>query len=316
MPALSFRFRAGALALLGALAAAPAPAAPPAEVHLLGTVHSRHERLDAYGFEDLRSIVEDIAPDVLLLELTPEELATRTPSVGKQEYPRVLFPLMDAGDYVVEVWEPGGALFEDITGAAARGRERLARERPDAAAALDAYDRALRTLMETAVWAGPADLHAGISDALHAAHARVRGALAPEERAAQARWNAYMLERIAETARAHPGARILVMVGATHHHAIAPAVRALDGVEAIDMVARLCDWARRRGRPGGSACSAPEPAAPPPARAHQSARLAPTRNRNPANTRFSAAPLIAWARRVPNGAASTDAIATPIAAGR
>lgn len=35
-----------------------------------------------------------------------------------------------------------------------------------------------------------------------------------------------------------------------------------------------------------------------------------------AKTRFSAVPPIAWANRVPHGAASTDAIATPIAAGR
>lgn len=53
------------------------------------------------------------------------------------------------------------------------------------------------------------------------------------------------------------------------------------------------------------------PASPP-----HSSTLIPTSTMNTANTRLSAPPLIACARRVPSGAASTEASAIPIAAGR
>src|SRR5690606_27508351 len=47
-----------------------------------------------------------------------------------------------------------------------------------------------------------------------------------------------------------------------------------------------------------------------------SATLTPTSSRNSANTLRKAWPLIACASRVPSGAASTEAMATPRAAGR
>src|SRR5690606_3268061 len=59
---------------------------------------------------------------------------------------------------------------------------------------------------------------------------------------------------------------------------------------------------------GGGRISSPRP---------QRARmLIPTSTMNSANTRLSAVPLMACARRVPSGAASTEASAIPIAAGR
>ena len=47
----------------------------------------------------------------------------------------------------------------------------------------------------------------------------------------------------------------------------------------------------------------------------QTTMLIPTSTMNTANTLRSAGPLMAWAIRVPSGAASTDPIAIPSAAG-
>lgn len=52
-------------------AQAPAGAAPPAEVMVLSTLHRLHERVPGYGYEELRRVVEELAPDVLA-ERTPE----------------------------------------------------------------------------------------------------------------------------------------------------------------------------------------------------------------------------------------------------
>ncbi len=59
---------------------------------------------------------------------------------------------------------------------------------------------------------------------------------------------------------------------------------------------------------GGGRISLPRP--------HRARTLIPTSTMNTANTRLSAVPLMACARRVPSGAASTEASAIPIAAGR
>lgn len=61
---------------------------------------------------------------------------------------------------------------------------------------------------------------------------------------------------------------------------------------------------------------APTFRASPVSAAHHSAMAIPTRSMKAANTRLSARPLIACARRAPSGAVRIEAAATPIAAGR
>ena len=45
-----------------------------AEVYVLGTLYKRHESVPIYSLEVLRKIVEQIRPDVLVLDCTPSEV--------------------------------------------------------------------------------------------------------------------------------------------------------------------------------------------------------------------------------------------------
>src|SRR5689334_20822180 len=65
------------------------------EVIVLSTLHQFHEQSKFYSFAALSQLIEKLRPDVLAVELTPADLASRKEQKVKQEYRRSVFPLAD-----------------------------------------------------------------------------------------------------------------------------------------------------------------------------------------------------------------------------
>src|SRR5689334_1026619 len=65
------------------------------EVIVLSTLHQFHEQSKYYSFAMLSELIEKLRPDVLAVELTPADLASRREQKVKQEYQRSVFPLAE-----------------------------------------------------------------------------------------------------------------------------------------------------------------------------------------------------------------------------
>src|SRR5690242_10980705 len=76
------------------------------EVIVLSTLHQFHEHSKYYSFAILSELIEKLRPDVLAVELTPADLASRREQKVKQEYQRSVFPLADKHGYALVPLEP------------------------------------------------------------------------------------------------------------------------------------------------------------------------------------------------------------------
>ena len=84
------------VAAMLSLVASPTAAAT-TEVFILGALHGLHEQEESFDYAKLGQVIEAIKPDVILLEVTPEELAGRLETKGRPEYPKVIWPMLAAG---------------------------------------------------------------------------------------------------------------------------------------------------------------------------------------------------------------------------
>jgi len=205
LPLLALALAAG---FTGQLHAATAPANG---VYLVGALQRLHATEPSFSFDDLRRIIEAARPDVLVLEVRPDELAEHKETQGRPEYSAVVWPYLAAHPTTAVPMEPGGQVFEAMTGAAGRRFEAFGREKPDAQAYMTRLGRALSTALQDH-WRHPADAHDAVTiDLVRAqglAQAQLGGAAFETS---QAEWDGYMVERTREAIAAHPGKRILVL---------------------------------------------------------------------------------------------------------
>jgi hypothetical protein len=205
LPALALAFAAG---FTGQLHAATAP---PDGVYVVGAIQRLHASEPSFSFDHLRRIIEAVRPQVLVLEVRPDELAERNETQGRPEYPAVVWPYLAAHPTTALPMEPGDKVFEAMAGAAGRRFEAFATTKPEAAAYMSRLGRALSTVLQDH-WRHPADAHDPVTrDLVHAqglAQAQLGG---PEFETSQAEWDGYMVDRTREAIAAHPGKRILVL---------------------------------------------------------------------------------------------------------
>jgi hypothetical protein len=188
----------------------------PAEVVVLSTLHQLHAQTKGYSFEDLAAVIEQLRPDILAVELTPTDLASRRDQSNKQEYPRSVFPLLDKHDYRVVALEPGEPKYSDIVQMFRRGQTELREQSPEKAELFNVY---VSTLFEylSEYWESPATVNSQVSNMIFESKHRFQNEVfGPTESAAWEAWNQHFLEQIVEAAESSPGMRIVVLVGAEH----------------------------------------------------------------------------------------------------
>lgn len=226
------------LASAGALRARD-DARRPAEVVVLSTLHQMHADVPGYSFERLGEVIRQLHPDVLCLEVRADRLAARAPETTKQEYPKVIYPLLASGDYVALALEPPEPEYGAIVRPYARAQAAFQASGATAVAALDAYSDATYAALKTH-WRDAATVNdATTDDMLRAKHAFQQAAIGDAEREGWERWNRYFLGVIEQAAAAHPGQRIVVTVGVEHaywlreHLVGVPGIRPRDTAELL-----------------------------------------------------------------------------------
>lgn len=215
------------------------------EVIVLSSLHQYQPRVRNYGYADLSKIVELLAPDVLALELSAEDIAERRPQRAKQEYPQSIFPLLDRRPFITVPLEPSGQLRSELGSRLMRSEQAFAVETPERAKAFDIYTEQLFLFLFDR-WRSACDVNSTQTDALLAAKHRLQDAIAPPEQAeAWEEWNQHFLRQIRQTVSSYPGKRIVVIAGVEHgywlrgHLSTQPNVKLLDTAEQLQ--ASVCN---------------------------------------------------------------------------
>jgi hypothetical protein len=197
------------------------------EVIVLSTLHHLHAEVSRYGFADLGRIVKCIAPTVLAVELTPSDLASRSESHGKPEYPKAIYPLLDQYPLHLIALEPTEPLRCEILRLAEEEGTRLIAQEPNPLAAFGAFMASVVKFLCSS-WASAEAVNAPATDALFEAKHAYQDVLLPGHAQAWKRWNEYFLEQITDAALRYPSERMLVLVGAEHGYWLRARL-ALDG---------------------------------------------------------------------------------------
>lgn len=187
-----------------------------AEIVVLSTLHQLHAETTGYSFETLVDIIEMLQPDVLAVELTPADLASRREQSTKQEYQRSVFPLLDKNNYAVVALEPAPPLYDELVGMFRQSQQEIAERNPEQLALFDVY---VTTLFEYLgeYWDSPAAVNSRASDMLFETKHRFQNEVfGPVEATVWERWNEHFLQQILAAAALNPGKRIVVLVGAEH----------------------------------------------------------------------------------------------------
>ncbi|HEY0659823.1 MAG TPA: hypothetical protein VGD21_00650 [Lysobacter sp.] len=230
----------GSLLPLHAIAAKPAtgPAAQ-VEVFVIGTLYRRHEQVPAYGTDVLRKMIVAVEPDVLVLDVTPEELANKKVHASKIEYPQVIFPLAESGRYAVYAAEPAKPMFDEITQGIGKAMKELAEKKPEVDQALKAQSDATYTALKLH-WTSPAKAHDAVTATATSSKIRLRGALVgPVMESGDARWDQHTADVALRAAQEHPGKRILVLTGIENRPFVSANLARAGSVKMIDMEAWL-----------------------------------------------------------------------------
>jgi hypothetical protein len=236
--------RRAALALLAASPlVARAQGSAAGDVFVISTLYSRHRAVPAYDLAVLRRVIEALKPAVLVLDVTPQELRSRKVWAGKVEYTEVIFPYLDAAGLRAHGSEPDEPLFKELTGAAGQAYKAFGARNPAGAKALEDLKHAAYRAMASG-WASAADVNSEATDRLVAALREMEeGLVGPEAARVQAAWDRHHAERLREVCRAHPGQRVLMLVGIESRYRVLAELREAGEVRPVDSEA----WLRRAG---------------------------------------------------------------------
>lgn len=188
-------------------------------VAVLGTLAEFHEEPIPYDLAALVQLVTDLRPDLLCLDLTPEQWQRRDFAGLPPEYREALLPLADQTDIVVVPIGDETTLDE----AEARGwRGKV----------VDWLRKSLAALQSTA--SGPDAINHGIrhelANLLYHGIAELTGREVFRQRDEHV---SHLTRKVLEVARRDPGTRVLVVVNVQFCHRIRPELGKHPGVEVV-----------------------------------------------------------------------------------
>jgi hypothetical protein len=211
----------------------------PAEVVVLCTLHQMHEEVSSYSYAALSDAIVRLQPTVLMVELTPSDLAGRAEQKNKREYQNSVYPLLQQHKWTAVAMEPEGPQRAELLGRVREAEERLAREAPQKLEAFQFYVESLFSYLQPR-WRSPADANAPWTDDQFAVkHAFQNKLFGPKEEEGWEGWNHYFLDRITVTAKVNPGSRVVVLVGVEHCYWLRAHLRNAPGTTLLDTASLL-----------------------------------------------------------------------------
>ena len=182
------------------------------EVFIVGTLYKRHETVAVYDLQTLRRIILSIKPDVIVLDVTPDELRLEKVHASKIEYPNVIFPLIKSENYRAYAAEPAEPLFGEIVQSVSRGFQAFEKENPDGSTAMKQYTVSLFETLKFA-WKTPADVNGALTDKVLSGKESLRENFVAEYKNGQGRWNQHTTDAVVRAVKENPKKRVLVLLG-------------------------------------------------------------------------------------------------------
>ena len=188
-------------------------------VAVLGTLTEFHPEPLPYNLKALVKLVTRLQPDLLCLDITPDQWQRRDFADLPSEYREGLLPLAQQTDIVVvpigeaqPLEEPTATGWRGrIIALLRRGLIWLQHTSPDPAAINQGWrHHVANELYDTIAWLGGQDVR-------HLWHAHT----------------AYLTQRILDTARRDPGCRLLVVVNVRYCHHIRPALKKYPEIDTV-----------------------------------------------------------------------------------
>lgn len=204
------------------------------EVFVVGTLYKRHETVAVYDLQTLRRIILAIKPDVLVLDVTPDELRLEKVHASKIEYPNVIFPLVKSENYRAYAAEPAEPLFSEIVHSVSRGFQIFEKENSDGAAAMKLFTASLFETLKLS-WKTPADVNSALTDKALSAKEALRDNFVAEYKNGQRRWNQHTTDAILRAVKENPKKRVLVLLGIENCYWVRNAIRSNPKVNLIDL---------------------------------------------------------------------------------
>ncbi|HEY8917349.1 MAG TPA: hypothetical protein VIM87_12945 [Chitinophaga sp.] len=212
------------------------------EVFVLATLYSRHNSTPVYNLDTLKKIISAIGPEVFVLDVNPKELKEQKVYPSKIEYPGVIFPLVNEMQRPAYAAEPPEPVFTEIVQAVIKARKGFDSTRADESRLLQQYTGSLFNVLKI-VWQTPADVNGQRTDkALAGKRVLEDQLIGPVDMDGDRRWTQNIVNVTLQAAKAHPGKRILVLIGIENCHGVRAALRMQNGIQLIDME----QWLRRQ----------------------------------------------------------------------
>lgn len=223
--------------ILGCGTAAQAWAAN--EVFLLGTLYKRHEQVPSYNVDALVRIVEKVAPDVLVLDVTPDELRKRAVHASKIEYTNGLFPLMEKRQFISYPAEPAEPMFSEIVEGLKGRLQQFEREQPALSANFKRTEKNMYAVLAKH-WTSAARVQDDVTGEMIDSAARLQGEIVgPVMKDADERWDRHTADMVLRAVREHPGKRVLVLTGIRNRPLVQRHLQADSSIKLVDMPAWL-----------------------------------------------------------------------------
>jgi len=223
------------LAVTALAAATISPALAASEVFLLGTLYKRHEQVPVYNVDTLVRIVEKVAPDVLVLDVTPEELNKRTVFPGKVEYTNGIFPLMDKRKFITYPAEPAEPMFSEIVEAVKSRMQQFDKEQPALSASFKRTEKNMYAVLGKH-WTRAGHVQDEVTGEMIDATARLQAEmLGPVMKDANERWDRHTADTVKRAVREHPGKRVLVLTGIRNRPLVQRHLQVDSAITLVDM---------------------------------------------------------------------------------
>ncbi|MBI5547996.1 MAG: hypothetical protein HY901_29285, partial [Deltaproteobacteria bacterium] len=198
-----------------------------AEVFVIGGIHQDHEKAKLYTYERMGTLVQELTPEILCVEVLPENLANGTDKGMPWDFRRFMVPnarKMGIPIVGVDWWNTEeGSKWEAL--------QRQAASDESLAAEIQLYGGIFAGLGQYFRERDFSEINSEEITALWRAKSAFKAEVVGRNAAYQpildfeTRRNAEMLARIEQALAAHPGKRVLVAVGIDHKHALEDGLR-------------------------------------------------------------------------------------------
>lgn len=217
-------------------------ARPVNDVYVIGTLYKRHADVPAFSTDVLRRVIADIKPQVLVLDVTPNELRDRRVHPSKIEYPQAIFPFVEEAKLPTYAAEPDEPLFTSIQDEIRAIFKRSNAANPAQQSTLDAHSKATYEALKLH-WQSAADVQDALTGTALTAKERLADTLTPGMAKIGEDWDRHTADVAVRAAKEHPGKRVLVLTGLQNRPLVLANLKAAKGINLVDMET----WLRANG---------------------------------------------------------------------